>query len=337
MTATAAVDFSEPALVQHYRTHVRPQLLRVRKEGAAAADVEDAFEREAANFRPLRHALYAISAFSLAIHEGVRNYYALQHYEQAIQFLKASDGPRSEVDIASNGTLLTHFLLLVYETAGTEPSWQHHMDMLTGIIAHRRGLLNHEPYGLVVWWAYLVDIALLLSGSGGGALVSRLWHDNAVPTNAQTRTYLGPLAVSGRAGQPWATADGHPMASVRTPLGEAAWELHRVAAFGAAKVGFLARECRQTALKQEGTVTSDQVSSWVQRIVALRDSIAANWAAQVGAGDAVQRLTALALDDSVENTAVDLYDWVRSFPPLPKHRCPSFLFYRPTQAYKVDA
>ena len=52
---TPAIDFSEPALVRHYRMFVRRHLLQMpRNSAAAAVDMQDAFEKVAASFPPVR-------------------------------------------------------------------------------------------------------------------------------------------------------------------------------------------------------------------------------------------------------------------------------------------
>ena len=52
---TPATDFSELALIRHYRTFVRRHLLQVSRNSVTGADdLPDAFEREAASFQPVR-------------------------------------------------------------------------------------------------------------------------------------------------------------------------------------------------------------------------------------------------------------------------------------------
>ena len=61
----------------------------------------------------LFHAMMALAALSLANRDGVRRLDALQHYQQALPSLQSN--LRSDQDISSDGTFLTHFLLLLYE------------------------------------------------------------------------------------------------------------------------------------------------------------------------------------------------------------------------------
>ena len=56
----------------------------------------------------------ALSALSLAHRDGLQNVDALQYYQKALTPLQ---NMRSEQDLASNGTFLTHFVLLLYEVS----------------------------------------------------------------------------------------------------------------------------------------------------------------------------------------------------------------------------
>ena len=57
--------------------------------------------------------MMAFSALSMAHSTGVQNLDALQHYQQALPSLQYS--LQSPADLSSDGTLLTHFTLLLYE------------------------------------------------------------------------------------------------------------------------------------------------------------------------------------------------------------------------------
>lgn len=78
------------------------------------------------NYQKLRHAIMALSALSISVHEGSRNIYALQHYEQALAPLQ---GLKREEDLASDGALLTHFILLIYEV-GSLPVLDSYPDLV---------------------------------------------------------------------------------------------------------------------------------------------------------------------------------------------------------------
>lgn len=62
----------------------------------------------------------AFSALSMAHTTGVQNLEALQHYQQALPSLQYSlQGPS---DLSSDGTLLTHFTLLLYDVSDPDRS-----------------------------------------------------------------------------------------------------------------------------------------------------------------------------------------------------------------------
>ena len=61
----------------------------------------------------LYHAVMAFTALSMAYRSGIGNLDALQHYQTALPTLQAS--LQSDHDLSSDGALLTHFMLLLYE------------------------------------------------------------------------------------------------------------------------------------------------------------------------------------------------------------------------------
>jgi hypothetical protein len=59
--------------------------------------------------------MMAVAALSLSSQDGRERLDALQHYQQALPALHGS--LRSPDDLSSDGALLTHFLLLIYEVS----------------------------------------------------------------------------------------------------------------------------------------------------------------------------------------------------------------------------
>lgn len=55
----------------------------------------------------------ALASLSMAVQNGVQNADALEHYQQVIPALKIT--VQSSQDSYSDGALLTHFILLLYE------------------------------------------------------------------------------------------------------------------------------------------------------------------------------------------------------------------------------
>jgi hypothetical protein len=65
--------------------------------------------------------MMALAALNLANRDGVQRLDALQHYQQALPSLQSN--LRSDQDISSDGTFLTHFLLLLYEVRSLLAIW----------------------------------------------------------------------------------------------------------------------------------------------------------------------------------------------------------------------
>ena len=57
----------------------------------------------------------AFSALSMAHSQGVQDLNGLQHYSKALPLLQ--NNLHTDEDLASDGALLTHFLLLLYEVS----------------------------------------------------------------------------------------------------------------------------------------------------------------------------------------------------------------------------
>lgn len=64
--------------------------------------------------------MMALSALSLAHRNGTQNAEALEHYQKAIPAMRAV--VQASQDSLSDGALLTHFLLLLYEVCPAQKS-----------------------------------------------------------------------------------------------------------------------------------------------------------------------------------------------------------------------
>ncbi|KAI9814741.1 MAG: hypothetical protein M1827_003007 [Pycnora praestabilis] len=175
--------------LDHYRNFIWPQIIQIPRHSSNNAyegdgDLgEDAFEREAATFPPLYHAIMALSALSLAHREGVQSLDALQHYQQTLPSLQASlRGPR---DLSSDGALFTHFFLLLYEIAAAEQwganMWSQHLSQLLRITLMRHEMSGPERYPFITWWIWIIDTYAVLSGSGDGKIVNSILSNNLLP------------------------------------------------------------------------------------------------------------------------------------------------------------
>ncbi|EER42675.1 conserved hypothetical protein [Histoplasma capsulatum H143] len=156
----------------------------------------DIFEQEAATFRPLFHAMMAVSALSLS-HQGKgQSIAALQHYQQTLPFLQTS--MRSHQDLSSDGVFLTHFLLLIYEIAAAEPGgsnlWSHHLERLLRIILMRNEIFKTEKFPFIIWWVCSIDLYALFSGTGTGEFIATVLKNDMIPSPGY---HLYPLGQDG--------------------------------------------------------------------------------------------------------------------------------------------
>ncbi|KAN0122549.1 Fungal specific transcription factor domain containing protein [Hyaloscypha variabilis] len=144
---------------------------------------EDVFEIQAQEYPPLFHAMMALAALSLAHKNGSSNTDALEHYQQVIPALKTM--VRSSQDSYSDGPLLTHTFLLLYEIAAGEPEsnmWQHHSDQLLRIVTLRRQSQITEGYDFIVWMICRIDVYALLCANGKGRFIEGLLKQNMLPS-----------------------------------------------------------------------------------------------------------------------------------------------------------
>ncbi|OAL70155.1 hypothetical protein A7D00_5685 [Trichophyton violaceum] len=199
----------------------------------------DIFEKEAANFLPLFHAMMAVSALSLSRQDPSKSIDSLQHYQKTLPFLQTS--MRSHQDLSSDGVFLTHFLLLIYEIAAAEPGgsnlWSHHIQRLIRICYMRGAILQKEPFPFVVWWICWIDLYALFSGAGTGDFVRNLLAHDMIPA---ALSQLYPIGEDGK--------------SIIFPGEEhtlpVMLRLNRDTFILAIRLGILAADCRRDAISQ---------------------------------------------------------------------------------------
>ncbi len=128
--------------------------------------------------------MMALSALSVAHKTCSDNADALEHYQQVIPALQTT--VQSAQDSYSDGTLLTHLLLLFYEIAASGQReismWQHHCDQLLRIITFRRQVHFVDHYDFITWIVYCIDVYALLSASGTGTFVEAVLQQNILPS-----------------------------------------------------------------------------------------------------------------------------------------------------------
>ncbi|KAH7309385.1 fungal-specific transcription factor domain-containing protein [Rhexocercosporidium sp. MPI-PUGE-AT-0058] len=138
------------------------------------------FEVQARDYPPLFHAMIALSALSIAHKKGSHDANALEYYQQVIPALQTI--VQSSQDSYSDGALLTHLVLLIYEIAARESNmWQHHCDQLLRIISMRRQLQCVDRFDFIIWIICCIDVYALLSASGTGMFVEVVLEQNMLP------------------------------------------------------------------------------------------------------------------------------------------------------------
>ena len=126
----------------------------------------------------------ALCALGIAHRNGIQNLDSLQHYQQALPGLQKT--LRCPQDLSSDGALLTHFVLLLYEIAAAAPRgsnlWSQHVNQLLRIFVLRSEMYETEPYSFILWWVCNMDTHALICGTSSGELVETILQYNMWPT-----------------------------------------------------------------------------------------------------------------------------------------------------------
>lgn len=223
----------------------------------------------------------AFSAFSMSQRSGSTQSLgatALQHYQQALPSLQAS--LRTESDLASDGVFLTHFMLLLYETAAGElygmSLWQQHISQLLRIVLLRRQMYECEPYSFIVWWVANIDTHVVLSGMGNGRFVETMLRHNLLPSGLEADDNHQP-ATSIPAATPANPNLSDPLYSSLP----SALAFHRRICTLAAQLGLLARDLRAEVHRSSTSHDPVALSLRQQRVAGFQDLLRRTWAAQV--------------------------------------------------------
>ncbi|KAL8904698.1 MAG: hypothetical protein Q9207_003091 [Kuettlingeria erythrocarpa] len=177
-------------LIHHYRYILSRHLFHVHRGTSTpslaqgAVFTQELFERTVATFPPLYHALMALCALGIAHRSGIHNLDSLQHYQQALPCLQKT--LRTPEDLSSDGALLTHFILLLYEIAAAAPRtsnlWTQHINQLLRIFVLRSEMYETEAYSFLLWWICNIDTHALICGTSDGELVDAMLQYNMFPT-----------------------------------------------------------------------------------------------------------------------------------------------------------
>lgn len=265
-------DGEEHRISLFYKGFVRSQLNQVHLDslGTSAQSrtptIPKVLDEQAPNYIPLYHALMAFSAFSMAHSQGVQGLNALQHYSKALPLLH--DSLRTHEDLSSDGALLTHFLLLLYEIAAAQPRgsnlWSQHLHQLLRIISLRQKMYGREVHSHILWWVFAIDTHSILSGSGQGDFAqSMLRSDQFLPST-------GYFTIGSTKNPGQESLDSRQAPSVL--------DFHRAILIMAARLGILARDLRQSdprsSNRQELHV---YVIEREQQVMHLRDDLRRTW------------------------------------------------------------
>ena len=271
--ANGGADFG---LLQQFRNVVWKQLTQIEAENPDVAQHEhvavNVFERAAAFFPPLFHAMLAVAALSLAHQEGTERLDALQHYQQALPALQ--NNLRSAQDLSSDGAFLTHFLLLVYEIAAAEAEgsnlWAQHLTQLLRISLLRREVFGGERFPFITWWICNIDLYALYSGAGTGDFVGTMLNNDMIPPPS---FHLYPLGMDGASILYREETDTLPIVL----------QLNYEVTVLAVRLGLLAQEIKQEAAQKTGGFSLREqhvdIKMRQSRILELQESLRQLWVA----------------------------------------------------------
>ena len=186
---------SDTELLIHYRQTVRKLLVlplastEDDPSSNLSFDTPDVFEQEAGFFEPLKHAILALSALSLAHKQNRPAADGMQHYEQALR--QSERCLQTEEDLASNGPFLMHYVLLIYDIAVGEAIesefWAYHMSHILRVAPIRQAQSGFEAFPFVLWRVAIIDTNALLSGIGNGNFVRTMRTTDFFPSAQQHR------------------------------------------------------------------------------------------------------------------------------------------------------
>ncbi|KAK0354024.1 hypothetical protein LTR91_025024 [Friedmanniomyces endolithicus] len=191
-TATyTRIPSSDDHLTAHFRQNIVRRLIQPQVPGQSQhrlvpGSTRDVFELEAARFRPLHHAVCALSALNLSYSGRVSLEEALQHYQDA---LSVASSPSTADGMLSDGAFLTHFLLFVNDICvpmdadhGGDVMWAQHLNHLRYIAVQRHNRLGREPYGYILWSICELDMYACLLGSGSCDFARTIIENDMLPS-----------------------------------------------------------------------------------------------------------------------------------------------------------
>ncbi|EMC91412.1 hypothetical protein BAUCODRAFT_39585 [Baudoinia panamericana UAMH 10762] len=276
--AMAPLDRGPSAADEHLLTRFRQYIARRLTQPNVASlvhssphesSLSDLFEIEAARFKPLHHAICALSALNLSYRGRCSMEEALQHYQDALSIVAT---PTSPDDLHSDGVFLRHFLLFIYdicvpiETDGTsDVMWVQHLNHLRSIAIIRHQRLGREPHGYLLWSICELDTYACLLGGGSCEFVRPIAQQNMLPSLDQQL----PRGTTLSSGTYLKYEDDAFSAIQRLDEGVL---LHTV------KVAELAYQCRQEAAALTGGMSPTKHARWQANVSRLQNELLNFWA-----------------------------------------------------------
>ena len=198
---TTHPDDQDSKYLTQFRNVVWKQLVQAEPASIEAnpppSPSANVMEQVATSFKPLCSAIRAVGALSLAQQDGLAGLDALKYYQQALPALQTN--VCITASLYSDGSFLTHFMLLVYEVAAAESGrstlWAQHLSTLLQISLTRHEYFGGERYPYVTWWICNFDLYALLSGAGDGDFFRTMLKSNAISSPS---CHLYPLRMDGR-------------------------------------------------------------------------------------------------------------------------------------------
>ncbi|KAK3641316.1 hypothetical protein LTR56_011344 [Elasticomyces elasticus] len=261
------IPSSDDHLTAHFRQSIirrltQPLMQGQPRHGLVPGATRDVFELEATRYRPLHHAICALSALNLSYGGRVSLEEALQHYQSA---LSVSSSPATADDMLSDGVFLRHFLLFVYDICvpmgadnGGDVMWAQHLNHLRSITLQRHQRLGREQHGYILWSICELDMYACLLGSGNCDFASTIIQKGMLPSlEAQIP------AVS--SGGPYSREEMHIFPSIQ--------RLNEVVVLNAIKVAQHAQQYR-TAASNMSPGTTARFQAGVSH---LQEELLTNW------------------------------------------------------------
>jgi hypothetical protein len=264
---------AEVRLVLHFRHYIVQRLVPPVYDGlitnsSSPGSTRDIFEIESARFKPLHHAICAISALHLSCHDQATLEEAIEHYAKA---LSAEKSASNADELLSDGVFFRHYLLFVYDicmnskTDGAgEGMWAQHLDSLRHLAQqrfHRNGMETH-PY--LIWSICVLDVNASLMGHDNCGFIRAMMDANMLPPVGQG------LPTSGF-GSP------DPCSSSEAHLLPAIFALNRGVIFHAAKLAKLAQDIRNEVSTGTMPASPGRYARWSAAVSQTQGQLFAFW------------------------------------------------------------